>query len=78
MSRALLRPAAAVGDLIWWLHTEGGGGGSGHRANPKTRRAAVVQAVGANAVRVRVLDRPEALSATWVRAANIEPRPVTT
>ena len=61
---------------MWWLHTEGGDSGSGHRANRKTQRAAVVQAVGEKAVRVRALDRPDSCDATWVRAANIEPRQV--
>jgi len=73
MARSLSRPRVTVGAHVWWMHTEGGGGGSGHRPNAKTPRAAVVQALGPRAVRIRVLDRPEGYASIWVRRANIAP-----
>lgn len=61
-----------IGQRVHWRHTEGGGGGSGHRANAKTLRPATVLQVSARAVKITVDDRWPG-NATWVRLANVQP-----
>jgi hypothetical protein len=59
-----------IGQRVYWRYTEGGGGGSGHRANRKTLRAATVVKVTARAVRLAVDDRGTC-APTRVKIANV-------
>jgi hypothetical protein len=65
------------GDPIIWRRTDGGGGGKGGRPNPTTPVPAILDAIGAGRVKIRV----EGLGAprnprgyTWVDADKVEIR----
>lgn len=59
--------AYTVGDIVEWLWTEGGGGGSGQRTNTKTARRVTLLALTDRSAKIET----EYRGATWVRRSNI-------